>query len=102
MGSGGGANRASFPAGEVDAEAASCRRYGGRRQRRTEPARRRWRGRHGCKLFFHISCSTLKGISQLCIPFLRIVWPQSQFPHLFMSDLYIPRISPHTYFPAAE
>ncbi len=52
MGSGGGANGASFSDGEVDSEAASCRRYGGRRQRRTEPARRRWRGRHGCKLFF--------------------------------------------------
>ncbi len=54
MGSGGGANRASFPDGEVDAEAASCRGYGGRRQRRAEPARRRWRGRHGCKMFFDL------------------------------------------------
>jgi hypothetical protein len=61
MGSGGGANRASFPAGEVDPEAASCRGYGGRRQRRTKPTRRRWRGRHRCKRFFYLYiCQLLK------------------------------------------
>ncbi len=38
----------------------------------------------------------LQGKSHLCIPFLGIARPQSQFPHsCALSDLYIPRIGPH-------
>jgi hypothetical protein len=39
---------------------------------------------------------TLQGKSHLCIPFLGIARPQSQFPHsCAVCDLYIPRICPH-------
>ncbi len=35
--------------------------------------------------------------SHLCIPFLGIAWPQSQFPHSRVCErfIYIPRIGPH-------
>ncbi len=40
--------------------------------------------------------STLQRKYHLCIPFLVIARPQSQFPHLCdVSDLYISRICPH-------
>jgi hypothetical protein len=40
--------------------------------------------------------TALQGKSHLCTPFLGIARPQSQFPlHVSVSDLYIPRISPH-------
>jgi hypothetical protein len=38
--------------------------------------------------------ATLQQKSHLCIPFLRIVRPQSQFPrYVSVSDLYIPTIN---------
>jgi hypothetical protein len=43
---------------------------------------------------------TLQGKSHLCIPFLGIARPQSQFPHhVSVSDLlvYISRIRPHVF-----
>jgi hypothetical protein len=33
----------------------------------------------------------------LCIPRKGIARPQSQFPHVSVSDLYIPRIGPHIF-----
>jgi hypothetical protein len=40
--------------------------------------------------------STLQRKSHLCIPFLGIAQPYSQFKiHVSVSDLYVPRIGPH-------
>jgi hypothetical protein len=41
--------------------------------------------------------STLQGKSHLCTSFLGIARPQSQFGHMSVSDLYIPRIGPHIF-----
>ncbi len=53
----------------------------------TVPANRVWQGGKG-------RCHTLQRKSHLCIPFLEIAWPQSQFPRSCVSNLYVPRIGP--------
>jgi hypothetical protein len=45
---------------------------------------------------------TLQGKSHLCIPFLGIAQPQSQFPHSCVSEQFIYSQDQSTYFPAAE
>ncbi len=45
---------------------------------------------------------TLQGKSHLCIPFLGIVQPQSQFPHSCVCEQFIYSQDQSTYFPAAE
>ncbi len=49
---------------------------------------------------------TLQRQFRLCIPFLVIARPRSQFPHSCVCErfiyVHIPRIGPHTVFPAAE
>jgi hypothetical protein len=56
-------------------------------------------GHPGRLLTLHIVCAgyTLQRKSHICIPFLGIAPPQSQFPHscVSVSDLHIPRIGPH-------
>ncbi len=45
-----------------------------------------------------LELSALQGISYLCIPFLGIARPQSQFPHSCVCErftVYIPKINPH-------
>ncbi len=59
------------------------------------------------KTFFNFSCYTvfvnaLRGKSHLCIPFLGIVRPQSQFPHSCVCERFIYSQDRSTYFPAAE
>ncbi len=46
--------------------------------------------------------STLQGKSHLCIPFLGIAQPQSQFPHSCFCERFIYSQNQSTYFPAAE
>ncbi len=46
--------------------------------------------------------TTLQGKSHLCIHFLGIARPQSQFPHLFICERFIHSQDRSTYFPAAE
>ncbi len=46
--------------------------------------------------FYSWWCCALQRKSHLCIPFLGIARPQSNFPiHVSVSDLYIPRIGQH-------
>ncbi len=45
---------------------------------------------------------TLQGKSHLCIPFLGIARPQSQFPHSCVCEWFIYSQDQSTYFPAAE
>jgi hypothetical protein len=53
---------------------------------------------------FRIGISaTLQRKSHLCIPFWELSGLSPSFHiHVSVSDLCIPRIGPHTYFPAAE
>jgi hypothetical protein len=44
----------------------------------------------------------LQGKFHLCIPFLGIAWPQSQFPHSCVCEPFIYSQDQSTYFPAAE
>jgi hypothetical protein len=46
--------------------------------------------------------ATLQGKSHLCIPFLGIARPQSQFPHSCVCERFIYSQDRSTYFPAAE
>ncbi len=48
------------------------------------------------------SLHAVKGKSHLCIPFLEIVRPQSQFPHSCVCEQFIYSQDRSTYFPAAE
>ncbi len=50
----------------------------------------------------HFRASTLQGKFHLCIPFLGIVGPQSQFPHSCVYERFIYSQDRSTYFPAAE
>ena len=43
----------------------------------------------------------LQGKSHLCISFLGIAWPQSQFPHSCVCERFIYSQDRSTYFPAA-
>ncbi len=45
---------------------------------------------------------TLQGKSQLCIPFLGIARPQSQFPHSCVCERFIYSQDRSTHFPAAD
>ncbi len=45
---------------------------------------------------------TLQGKFHLCIPFLGIARPQSQFPHSCVCEQFIYSHDPSTYFPPAE
>jgi hypothetical protein len=45
---------------------------------------------------------TLEGKFHLCIPFLGIAWPQSQFPHSCVCERFIYSQDRFTYFPVAE
>jgi hypothetical protein len=45
---------------------------------------------------------TLQRKSNLCIPFLGIAQPQSQFPHSCVCERFIYSQDRSTYFPAAE
>jgi hypothetical protein len=56
-------------------------------------------GRNVCLLYYlflysrgqeYMLKTTLQQKSYLCNPFLRTAWSQSQFPHVSVSDLYIP------------
>jgi hypothetical protein len=47
-------------------------------------------------------CTTLKGKSRLCIPFLGIARPQTQFPHSCGCERFIYYQDRSTYFLAAE
>jgi hypothetical protein len=47
-------------------------------------------------------CHTLKGKSHLCIPFLRIARPQSQFPQSCVPERFIYSQDRSTYFPAVN
>jgi hypothetical protein len=49
-----------------------------------------------------LTASVLQRKSRLCIPFLGRSLSPNFHIHVFVSDLYIPRIGPHTHFPAAE
>jgi hypothetical protein len=52
--------------------------------------------------FFLAAYTTLQGKSHLCIPFLGIVRPQSQFPHWCVCERFIYSQDRSTYFPIAE
>ncbi len=45
---------------------------------------------------------TLQRKSYLCVPFLGIAWPQSQYPHSCVCERFIYSQDQSTYFPAAE
>ncbi len=45
---------------------------------------------------------TLQGKFHLCIPFLGIAGPQSQFPHSCVCEPFIYSQDRSTYFPAAD
>jgi hypothetical protein len=45
---------------------------------------------------------TLQGKSHLCIPFLGIARPWSQFPHSYVCERFIYSQDRSSYFPAAE
>ncbi len=46
---------------------------------------------------FGLHVHTLQQESHLCIPRKGIARPQSQFLHVSVNDLYIPRIVPHIF-----
>ncbi len=53
-------------------------------------------------LWYIVVTPTLQGKSHLCIPFLVILRPQSQFPHSCVCERFIYSQDLSTYFPAAE
>ncbi len=68
------------------------RRLEGREKREVE----RGEGREGERRY------TLQGKFHLCIPFLGIARPQSQFPHSCVCEQFIYSHDQSTYFPPAE
>jgi hypothetical protein len=56
----------------------------------------------GCGVSANEYSSTLQGKSHLCIPFLGIARPQSQFPHSCVCERFIYCQDWSTYFPTAE
>ncbi len=59
-------------------------------------------GRFICIPWHRKNNPTLQGKSHLCIPFLGIVRPQSQFPHWCVCERFIYSQDRSTYFPIAE
>jgi hypothetical protein len=52
--------------------------------------------------YFRVLVHTLQGKSHLCIPFLGIARPQSQFPHSCVCERFMYSQDRSTYFPVAE